>query len=70
MKWKRDGTWWVAKGKEGAFYIRKKNYYWRAHYQSYRTGEVIWLTKSELLSEAKRKCEYNYRWETEKIKRK
>lgn len=70
MKWERDGSWWVAKGKDGAFYVRKKNYYYRAHYLTYGTRQVIWFTKSERLTEAKRKCEYNWRWETEKIKRK
>ena len=68
MKWERDGTWWVAKGKHGAFYVRKKGGVWRAHYLNFKTMAVVWLRNSETVAEAKRKCEYNYRWEIVKRK--
>jgi len=69
VKWERDGTWWVAKGKDGAFFVRRKNYSWIAHYLTYKNRHVIWLTKSKTAAEAKRKCEYNIRWESNFVKK-
>ena len=70
MKWERDGTWWIAIGQKGTFHVRRRNYMWVASYLPKGATRCIWICRAELLSEVKRRCEYNYRWEVEKIKRK
>lgn len=62
MKWEREGTWWRASGKNGTFWIKKiYGVYWAWYKPKNKRRE--WILKSHRISEAKMRCECNFRWE-------
>lgn len=65
MDWEKDGTWWKAVGKRGTFWLRRMRGVWWAWYKPRGDRPKIWLLSSTNLTEVKRRCECNHRWETD-----
>lgn len=65
MDWEKDGTWWKAVGKQGTFWLRRMRGVWWAWYKPNSDRPKIWLLSSTNLTEVKRRCECNHRWETD-----
>lgn len=61
MEWKQIGNDFIAKGKEGKFFIQKKGKYYYASYLS--VDNYFQFPRNSNLNLIKQMCEDNYYWE-------
>lgn len=61
MKWEKKDNYWVAKGNDGKFIIRKKSIFYYASYTSQTT--TFNLPRNTSIKAVKQMCQDNFYWE-------